>query len=182
MAAKGFTPVDAAVLSERRVGIGMLGYGFMGKVHSNAFLKIPYSFNAPAAYPQLVAICGRDEAKVANMAARMHYGGYYTDWKLMLKDPAIDVVDNVHARRPAPGAVHCRGPGRQARHLREAAGDDGARCGRDAGGRGKGGREAHVLLQLPLLPRSPAREGTDRNRGAGQSLSLPRPLSAGAGP
>ena len=41
--------------------IGMIGYGFMGKVHSNAYLKIPYSFAAPAAIPQsaapLVALC-----------------------------------------------------------------------------------------------------------------------------
>ncbi len=95
MAPRGFTPVDAAAVSEPRIGIGMLGYGFMGKVHSNAFLKIPYSFNAPSAHPELVAICGRDEAKVAGMAARMHYRGYYTDWKQMLKDPAIDIVDNV---------------------------------------------------------------------------------------
>ena len=33
-----------AALDVRRIGIGMLGYGFMGKVHSNAYLKIPYSF------------------------------------------------------------------------------------------------------------------------------------------
>jgi predicted dehydrogenase len=95
VAAKGFTASDVSKLNARRIGIGMLGYGFMGKVHSNAFLKIPYSFKSPSAYPDLVALCGRDEAKVAEMAARMRYAGYYTDWKQMLQDPAIEIIDNV---------------------------------------------------------------------------------------
>ena len=94
MAPKGFKAIDYGALPGRRVGIGMLGYGFMGKVHSNAFLKIPYSFNDPAAYPELVAMCGRDEARVADVAARLRYRGYYTDWKLMLKDPDIHILDN----------------------------------------------------------------------------------------
>jgi hypothetical protein len=45
--AQGFKTLDPAAIIERR--IGMLGYGFMGKVHSNAYLKIPYSFAASAA-------------------------------------------------------------------------------------------------------------------------------------
>jgi predicted dehydrogenase len=93
VASKGFKAIDYAALPVRRVGIGMLGYGFMGKVHSNAFLKIPYSFSAPAAYPELVAMCGRDEDKVADVAARLRYLGYYTDWRAMLGDPDIDIVD-----------------------------------------------------------------------------------------
>ena len=94
MAAEGFTPVQYDALPGARLGIGVLGYGFMGKVHSNAYLKIPYSFNQPAAYPDLIAICGRDKAKVADVAARMRYRGYYIDWKQMLKDPEIDILDN----------------------------------------------------------------------------------------
>jgi len=100
--AKGFTSIDYEALPVNRVGIGVLGYGFMGKVHSNAYLKIPYSFNEPAAYPDLVAMCGRDEAMVADVAARLRYRGYYTDWKLMLRDPAIDILDNC-----TPDDRHC---------------------------------------------------------------------------
>ena len=95
VAPKGFKAIDYAALDVRRIGIGMLGYGFMGKVHSNAYLKIPYSFKAPSAHPDLVALCGRDEAKVADMAARLRYRGYYTDWKQMVKDPAVEIFDNV---------------------------------------------------------------------------------------
>ena len=87
MIPNGYSPIDDAALDVRRIGIGVLGYGFMGKVHSNAYLKIPYSMTAPAAFPDLIAICGRDEARVADAAARMRYRGYYTDWKQMLRDP-----------------------------------------------------------------------------------------------
>jgi len=95
VAPKGFKAIDYATLDVRQIGIGMLGYGFMGKVHSNAFLKIPYSFPNPTANPRLVAICGRDEARVSSAAAKLRYEGYYTDWKQMVKDPAIEVFDNV---------------------------------------------------------------------------------------
>ena len=95
MTAQGLQTLDSAAINERRIGIGMLGYGFMGKVHSNAYLKIPYSFAAPAAYPELVAICGRNEERAMDAAARLHYRGYYTDWKQMVKDPNIEIIDNV---------------------------------------------------------------------------------------
>ena len=94
MPPKGFKAVDRAP-DLRRVGVGVLGHGFMGKVHSNAYLKIPYSFKSPAGYPELVALCGRDEAGLADAAAKMRYRGYYTDWKLMVRDPAIEIFDNV---------------------------------------------------------------------------------------
>lgn len=94
MAAGSFTPVQYEALPGPRLGIGVLGYGFMGKVHSNAYLKIPYSFSQPAAYPDLIALCGRDAARVADLAARMRFRGYYTDWKQMIEDPNIHILDN----------------------------------------------------------------------------------------
>jgi predicted dehydrogenase len=94
MPKKGFTPIDYSGLAHQRVGIGMLGYGFMGKVHSNAFVKIPYSFNNPAAWPELVAMCGRDAARVADVASRFGYRGTYTDWRRLLADPDVQIFDN----------------------------------------------------------------------------------------
>jgi predicted dehydrogenase len=94
MPKRGFTPIDYSALSVRRVGVGVLGYGFMGKVHSNAFLKIPYSFNNPTAWPVLVAMCGRDQAKVADVASRFGYRGTYADWRRLLTDPDVEIFDN----------------------------------------------------------------------------------------
>ncbi len=76
------------------VGVGMLGYAFMGKAHSNAFKKIPYMMYPPPAIPKLVAICGRNEAAVAEAAKRYGYESYYTDWHRMLENDQVQLFDN----------------------------------------------------------------------------------------
>ena len=76
------------------VGIGMLGYAFMGKAHSNAYKTIPYMMYPPPAIPRLEAITGRNEAAVAEAAKRYGYKKYYTDWRAMLDDPAVQLLDN----------------------------------------------------------------------------------------
>ena len=55
----GFTSMAAAETtgSAPELGIGMLGYSFMGKAHSNALKKIPYMMYPPAAIPKLVGNC-----------------------------------------------------------------------------------------------------------------------------
>ena len=77
-----------------QIGVGMLGYAFMGKAHSNAYKKLPYMMYPPVAIPRLVAICGRNEASVAEAARRFGYEKYYTDWRKMLEDEAVQVFDN----------------------------------------------------------------------------------------
>jgi predicted dehydrogenase len=72
----------------------MLGYAFMGKAHSNALKTIPSMMYPPAAIPRLVAICGRNEEAVSEAAKRFGYEGYYTDWRQMLQNDAVDVFDN----------------------------------------------------------------------------------------
>ena len=57
------------------IGVGMLGYAFMGKAHSNAFRKIAYITWPPPLVPRLVAIAGRNEEAVRNAAARYGASG-----------------------------------------------------------------------------------------------------------
>jgi len=76
------------------VGIGMLGYAFMGKAHVNGYKKIPYINWPPAAIPNLVAIAGRNQAAVSAAAQRFGFSGYYADWREMLKDERIQIFDN----------------------------------------------------------------------------------------
>ncbi len=92
----GFTSMAGAKAEgdAPEIGIGMLGYAFMGKAHTNAFKKIPYMMYPPVAIPRLVAICGRNEEAVAEAAKRYGYEGYYTDWRKMLENDAIQVFDN----------------------------------------------------------------------------------------
>ena len=63
------------------VGVGMLGYGFMGKAHSNAYKTLAYMTWPPPLMPQLVSIAGRNEEAVAAAAGRYGFADHVTDWK-----------------------------------------------------------------------------------------------------
>lgn len=92
----GFTTMAGpkAEMEAPDIGVGMLGYAFMGKAHTNAYKKIPYMMYPPPAIPKLVGIAGRNEDAVAEAARRYGYDGYYTDWRDMIEDDRIDLFDN----------------------------------------------------------------------------------------
>ena len=92
----GFTTMAGARAAgdAPEVGVGMLGYAFMGKAHTNAYKTIPYMMYPPPAIPRLVAVAGRHEAAVAEAARRYGYERYYTDWREMLEDDAVQLFDN----------------------------------------------------------------------------------------
>ncbi len=92
----GFTSMAGAKAEGQapEIGIGMLGYAFMGKAHSNAFKKLPYMMYPPVAIPRLVAIAGRNAEATAEAARRYGYENFYTDWRAMLDNPAVQVFDN----------------------------------------------------------------------------------------
>ena len=94
--ATGFTKMARARAEGEapEIGVGMLGYDFMGKAHSNGYKKIHYMMYPPPAVPKLIGICGRDEEAVAEAARRYGYEGYYTDWREMLEDDRIQLFDN----------------------------------------------------------------------------------------
>src|SRR3954469_12048855 len=76
------------------LGIGILGYAFMGKAHSNALKKLPYMMYPPVAVPRLVAISGRNEDAVKEAARRYGYEKYYTNWRDLVSDPDVQLFDN----------------------------------------------------------------------------------------
>ena len=97
------------------IGVGMLGYAFMGKAHSNAYKKIPYMIYPPPAIPKLIAIAGRNEENVKEAARRYGYEHYYTDWKKMLIKDNIQLFDN-----GAPNHAHaepCIAAARLGKHV-----------------------------------------------------------------
>jgi predicted dehydrogenase len=127
----GFVTMAGAKASGKapEVGVGMMGYAFMGKAHSNAFKKIPYMIYPPPAIPKLVAIAGRDRASVQEAAKRYGYDTFYTDWRDLIKDDRVQLFDNggpnnVHAEPTIAAAkagkhVLCEKP--MARTAQEAA-------------------------------------------------------------
>ncbi len=85
---------EASDADAPKLGIGMIGYAFMGKAHTNAFKTIPYMMYPPVAVPRLVAIAGRNESAVNAAAQRYGYERAYTDWRDLVADDDVDVLDN----------------------------------------------------------------------------------------
>jgi len=78
----------------KEIGIGMLGYAFMGKAHSHAWRDIPLFFWPPPAMPKLVIIYGRHEDRVKEAMLRYGYKRYTTNWRDVIRDAEVEIVDN----------------------------------------------------------------------------------------
>ncbi len=83
------------------IGVGLVGYAFMGKAHSNAYKTIAYMTWPPPLMPRLVGIAGRDEAGVTAAAQRYGFERATTDWRTLLADPGIGLID-----ASGPNALH----------------------------------------------------------------------------
>jgi predicted dehydrogenase len=96
MSEVGFVTMGSAGVAGEipEIGVGMLGYAFMGKAHSNAYRTIAYMTWPPPLMPRLVAICGRSEQAVADAARRYGYERAVTDWREMVADDRIQLFDN----------------------------------------------------------------------------------------
>jgi predicted dehydrogenase len=92
----GFTSMAdvRATSTAPEIGIGMLGYAFMGKAHSNAYKKLPYMMYPPVAVPKLIGVAGRNKEGVEEAARRFGYAHAYTDWREMLANDEIQLFDN----------------------------------------------------------------------------------------
>jgi predicted dehydrogenase len=77
----------------KELKVGMLGYAFMGRAHSNALNQIPKFFYPPPAVPVKEVICGRNEAALKGMADQFGWNRIETDWNKMIKS-GIDIFDN----------------------------------------------------------------------------------------
>jgi myo-inositol 2-dehydrogenase/D-chiro-inositol 1-dehydrogenase len=76
----------------RHLNIGLVGYGFMGRTHSNAFLQAPRFFDLPWK-PVLKAVAARNPDRVKAFAANWGYESYDTDWRALVARRDIDVID-----------------------------------------------------------------------------------------
>jgi predicted dehydrogenase len=76
----------------KELRIGMIGYGFMGRAHSNAYKRLNDFF--PVEHrPVLKAVCGRNAEKAAAFAKNWGYERVETDWRALVSAKDIDVVD-----------------------------------------------------------------------------------------
>src|SRR5437763_2618148 len=106
-------------MTTKPLNIGMIGYGFMGRAHSNAYRKVNNFFDLEYR-PVLKAVCARDKEKAQAFADTWGYESVETDWKKLLARKDIDAVDictpnNLHkeiaiAAAEAGKAVLCEKP------------------------------------------------------------------------
>ena len=85
----------------KRLNVGLIGYKFMGKAHSNAYRSVNMFFDCGADVV-MKAICGRNREGVKAAAKQLGWESYETDWKKLVKRADIDIVDIV-----TPGFMHC---------------------------------------------------------------------------
>ena len=106
--------------TKKPLRIGLIGYGFMGRTHSNAFRKVPNFFPDLKYKPELAAVCARNKERAEDFAEQWGYESVETDWKKLIARDDIDVIDiaapnNVHhdiaiAAAQAGKAILCEKP------------------------------------------------------------------------
>ncbi|MDQ3612743.1 MAG: Gfo/Idh/MocA family oxidoreductase, partial [Chloroflexota bacterium] len=74
------------------IGVGLVGYKFMGRTHSNAYRQVDHFFDVDPK-PRMVAIAGRDEASVKDAAAELGWDSYETDYHALIERDDIQLVD-----------------------------------------------------------------------------------------
>ncbi|MDB4637903.1 MAG: Gfo/Idh/MocA family oxidoreductase [Planctomycetaceae bacterium] len=74
------------------LNIGLIGYGFMGRTHSNAYRQAPQFFECDVK-PVLKACCARNEESIKAFAENWGYESYETDWRKLIARDDIDAVD-----------------------------------------------------------------------------------------
>ena len=82
------------------IGVGLVGYKFMGRTHSNAYRQLPRFFEVDPV-PRMAAICGRDEAGVREAADSLGWESYETDYRELVARDDVGLVDVV-----TPGNSH----------------------------------------------------------------------------
>ena len=78
---------------KKPLNIGLVGYGFMGRTHSNGYKRVNDFFGDVQHRPVLKAICGRTEAKAQEFADQWGYESVETDWKALIARDDIDAID-----------------------------------------------------------------------------------------
>jgi len=76
----------------KTINIGLIGYGFMGRTHSNAYRQAPRFFECDVK-PVLKACCARNEENIKAFAENWGYESYETDWKKLIERDDIDAID-----------------------------------------------------------------------------------------
>ncbi|MEV0066628.1 MULTISPECIES: Gfo/Idh/MocA family protein [unclassified Amycolatopsis] len=75
-----------------QIGVGMVGYAFMGAAHSQAWRTVHHAFDVPLT-PRMAVLCGRDAAAASAAAEKLGWASVETDWKRLVESDEVGLVD-----------------------------------------------------------------------------------------
>jgi predicted dehydrogenase len=96
-------------MAKKSLNVGLVGYGFMGRTHSNAFLQAARFFDLPY-QPVLKAVCARNPERLKAFADNWGYQSAEADWRRLVERNDIDLIDIASPN-------DCGGEGRQDRDV-----------------------------------------------------------------
>lgn len=79
-------------MAKKKLRVGLVGYGFMGRTHANAFTSVGNFFTSEYE-PELTAVCARDGEKVKSFAEQWKFKSIETDWQKLVARDDIDLID-----------------------------------------------------------------------------------------
>src|SRR5947209_20549046 len=83
------------------IGIGVIGMGWMGEVHSRPYCAVPDRFHESGISPRLVVCADQVEARAQADQKRFGFARYTTDWRAVIADPTVEAVSVA-----APNGIH----------------------------------------------------------------------------
>jgi len=84
---------DKNMSEKKPLNIGLVGYGFMGRTHSNGYKRVSDFFPDLAYRPVLKAICGRNQERTQAFANQWGYESVESDWQALIQRSDIDAID-----------------------------------------------------------------------------------------
>jgi predicted dehydrogenase len=88
-------------MAKKTINVGVIGRGFMGRAHSNAYRQVNRFFELERE-PFLKAICGRNQEKARAFAGQWGYESVESDWRRLIERKDIDLIDIC-----VPNHTHC---------------------------------------------------------------------------
>jgi predicted dehydrogenase len=85
----------------RTIGVGVIGMGWMGEVHSRSYNTLPDRFHEAGIRPRLVVCADNVQARAQQAQERFGFARYTTNWRQVIDDPQVEVVDCA-----APNGLH----------------------------------------------------------------------------
>src|SRR5438309_3257354 len=79
-------------MAKKTLNVGLIGYGFMGRTHSNAFLQAPRFFDLPY-QPVLKVVCARNPERLKTFAENWGYQTIETDWRALVERSDVELID-----------------------------------------------------------------------------------------